>query len=491
MTNQADEIRARETTLDTGGQDTAHMDLAAVVERGKALDLGGDFAPPPGDPISHFGAGFAKVLASNIFLGGLEPAFAAEHVGYFTAPYTDRHHVAGYDVDRGAQSVQVTLDNGVSREARIFADQGAIAVPIGADGVHFTPSKVPSALPAAHELPWPMGDVLEGRSNGIDLERVREAVDIAFSGDSMTAAFVVTYRGEIIAERYREGIAHDTPLESWSMGKSMTATLLGRLMHQGVYELWQPAPIPEWQGGGDARADIRIGDILRMSSGLRFRAMQDPEYDPAIGYPDHLYVYTGGINAFAFAASRPQQWAPNTVGRYRNGDPVLANYLVRLAVEGRGENYHAFPRRALLDPLGMRNTILETDPFGNFLLQGYEYASARDWARLANLYLNDGVWNGERLLPEGWAEFVSTLAPAWVADGRPIYGGFFWVNGAGVWPIPRDAYFMGGAGGQKTFIIPSHDLAVVRIGHYSGMDASTVTLHRALAKLMDCVPASR
>ena len=465
------------------------MDMAAVVERGQSLDLGGHFEPPPGDAVSHFGAGFAKVLASNIFLGGLDPAFAAEHVGYFTAPYADRRHVVDYDVDRAAQAVRVTLDNGVHREARIFGGQGAIAVPLGSDGVHFTPSEVPSSLASPHDQAWPMGNVVEERPAGIDLDDVREAVDLAFDEQSMTAAFVVTYRGHIIGERYRPGIKHDTPLESWSMGKSMTATLLGRLIHAGAYELWQPAPIPEWQSAGDPRAEIRIGDILRMSSGLRFRAMQDPDYDPAVGYPDHLYVYTGGINAFAFAASRPQQWAPNTVGRYRNGDPVLANYLVRMAVEARGENYHAFPRRALLDPLGMRNTILETDPFGNFLLQGYEYASARDWARLANLYLNDGVWNGERLLPEGWTDFVSTLAPAWVADGRPIYGGFFWINGAGLWPVPRDAYFMGGAGGQKTFIIPSHDLAVVRIGHYSGMDASTVSLHRALAKLMEVVPA--
>ena len=136
----------------------------------------------------------------------------------------------------------------------------------------------------------------------------------------------------------------------------------------------------------------------------------------------------------------------------------------------------------------MRNTILETDPYGNFLLQGYEFASARDWARLGNLYLGDGVSRGERLLPEGWVEFVSTLAPAWAADNRPIYGGFFWLNGDGQWPIPREAYFMAGAGGQKTMIIPSHDLVVVRLGHYSGVEASQESLSRALAALIHAVP---
>jgi CubicO group peptidase (beta-lactamase class C family) len=105
-----------------------------------------------------------------------------------------------------------------------------------------------------------------------------------------------------------------------------------------------------------------------------------------------------------------------------------------------------------------------------------------------NLYLQDGVWNGERLLPEGYVNFVSTLAPAWVADGRPIYGGLFWINGDGALPIPREAYYMAGAGGQYVFIIPSHDLVVVRLGRYAGTRPGTASLNRALALLMQAVP---
>jgi len=486
--NESSGLATNEAPVDTGGQSGAEGASEALLARATQLDLGGDFELPPGDPVTHFGAGFAKTMASNVFLTGLAPEFAAEHTGYFTAPYEDRKHVVGYEVDRDARAVHVTLDNGVTRTAKIFGNQGAVALPLGADDVFFTPSVVTPDLPPPETLPWPMGDVVGPDSAGLDREKLDAAVDMAFAGDSMTAAFLVTYRGEIVAERYRDGIGIHTPLESWSMGKSMTATLLGQLIQQGVYDLWQPAPIPEWQSGDDPRAEIRIADIVRMSSGLRFRAMQDPDYVPALGYPDHLYVYTGSINAFEYAASRVQQWPPNQVGRYRNGDPVLANYLIRLAVEGRGENYHAFPQRAMFDKLGMRDTVLETDPYGNFLLQGYEFASARDWARLGNLYLNDGVWQEERLLPEGWVEFVSTLAPGWEADGRPIYGGFFWLNGDGQFPIPREAYFMAGAGGQKTMIIPSHDLVVVRLGHYSGVEASQESLSRALAVLVEAVP---
>jgi CubicO group peptidase (beta-lactamase class C family) len=225
------------------------------------------------------------------------------------------------------------------------------------------------------------------------------------------------------------------------------------------------APIPEWQSTGDSRAKIRIGDLMHMSSGLRIRAPQDPDHDPAGPYPDHLYLYTGGINSFHYAATRPLQWPPNAVGRYRNTDPVLINYLIRLAVEKRGEDYFSFPRRALFDKIGIRTMVMDTDPYGNFLTQGYELACGRDWARLGNLYLQDGMWNGEQILPEGYAKFVSTVASAWEADKRPIYGAFFWINGDGRFPLPKEAYYMSGAGGQWTLIIPSHDLVVVRLGH--------------------------
>jgi CubicO group peptidase (beta-lactamase class C family) len=316
-------------------------------------------------------------------------------------------------------------------------------------------------------------------------------VNAAFEpATGMTAAFVVTWKGRIIGEKYADGIDMHTSLESWSMGKSLTATLMGILIQRGVYRLDQPAPVPEWQEEGDPRAKIRISDILHMSSGLRCRAPQDPDFDPSVGYPDHLYLYTGGVNSFQWAATRPQQWPPNSVGRYRNCDPVLINYLVRLGVEGTGEEYLSFPRRALFDKIGIRNMVVEADPHGNFLLQGYELGSGRDWARLGNLYLQDGVWDGERILPEGYRDFVSTLAPAWAADGRPVYGGFFWINGNEAFPIPKEAYYMAGAGGQYTIMIPSHDLVVARLGHYKGASPGEEALSRSLALLLEAVPES-
>jgi len=464
---------------------------AAIVARAKSLELATPYAPPPGDPLSHFASGYAKVMCSAVFITGLDPESAAANVGYFVAPLADRAKVAKPVVDRTAREVRVSLPSGVTRVARYFGDQGCITLAEGESALHYTPKAVAKRAPDSPTTPWPMGEglAIDPLPPGLDAAALKSAVDTAFEpAESLTTAMVVTWKGRLVAERYGSGITATTPLESWSMGKSLVATLVGRLIQQGAYELEQKAPVPEWQTPGDPRAAIRIADILHMSSGLRIRAPLDPDFDPNGPYPDHLYLYTGGVDSFHYAATRPQQWPPNTVGRYRNTDPVLASYLVRLAVEKRGEDYLSFPQRTLFDKLGIRTMVLETDPYGNFLTQGYELGSGRDWARLGNLYLQDGVWNGERLLPEGFAKFVSTVAPAWQADNRPIYGGFFWINGDGALPVPREAYFMSGAGGQTTLIIPSHDLVVVRLGHFKGSAPGDQAFQRALTQLMTIVP---
>lgn len=462
-----------------------------LIARARALEIKTPYVPPPGDPLEHHTAGYAKIMCSAVFITGLDPDFAAENLGYFVSPPSERAKVAKPVIDRVNKAVHITLPNGVTRTARFLGSQGCVTLPVGKSTLSFKPTIVRSGLPSASKQRWPMGDVLprDPLPREIDGAKLKAAVDAAFEPASgMTAAFVITWKGRLIAERYGDGITFKTPLESWSMGKSLTSTLMGILIKQGVYTLSQPAPIPEWQTPGDPRAKIRIEDILHMSSGLRIRAPQDPDYDPSLGYPDHVYYYTGGVNAFKYAATRPQQWPPNTVGRYRNTDPTLINYLIRIAVEKRGEPYLSFPWRALFDKIGVRTMVMETDPFGNFLTQGYELASGRDWARLGNLYLQDGMWNGKRILPEGYVKFVSTLAPAWEADKRPVYGGFFWINGDGTFPVPKEAFYMSGAGGQTTLIIPSHDLVVVRLGHYKGSSVGEQSFRRALALLMEAVP---
>jgi CubicO group peptidase (beta-lactamase class C family) len=465
---------------------------AALVARAKSLELKTTYEPPPGDALEHHTSGYAKVMCSAVFITGLDPDVAAESVGYFTAPYDERKKVGKPEIDRAKKEVRIAMPNGTVLTARHFGSQGCITLPPGRDDLFFKPVALKSALAPAATTPWPMGDKLsaEALPADIDQAKLKQAIDAAFDPpEGLTSAFVVTHRGRLVGERYMDGITHTTPLESWSMGKSVTATMMGVLIQQGAYRLDQPAPIPEWQSTGDPRQQITIADILRMSSGIRIKAPGDPGLDLQGGYPDHLYLYTGRVDSFKYAATRPQEWPPNTVGRYRNTDPVLTNYLVRLAVEKRGEEYHSFPQRNLWDKIGVRTMVMETDPYGNFLTQGYEFMSGRDWARLGNLYLQDGVWNGERILPEGFVKFVSTVAPAWAADKRMVYGGFFWVNGEGAFPVPREAYYMAGAGGQTTLIIPSHDLVVVRIGHFKGSQPGGEAFRKALELLMQAIPA--
>lgn len=476
--------------------DAAAEKPAALVARAASLELPTPYEPPPGDSLSHHASGFAKTMCSAVFITGLDLAFAAEHVGYFSAPYAIRAKLGAPVLDRQKQTVSVTVPGGPTRVAVYTGpeSQGCITLSEGSDRLSFTPERIERRLTVPATAPWPMGDTLPNEPYPATLraDKLAEAVAAAFAHpEGHTAAFVVTHKGRLIAERYGDGITASTPLESWSMGKSVTGTVMATLIHRGVYDLWQPAPVPEWQQTpGDPRVAIRIGDIMRMSSGLRIKAPNDPDYDPNGTYPDHLYLYTGAANTFAFAATRPLQWPPNTVGRYRNTDPVVTNYLNRLGAEKLGEPYLSYPQRAIFDKLGIRTMVMETDPYGNYLTQGYEFMSARDWARLGNLYLQDGVWNGERLLPEGYVSYVSTLAPAWVADQRPQYGGgFFWINGEGGMPVPKEAYYMSGAGGQTTLIIPSHDLVVVRLGHFKGARPGGDDFDRALALLMEAVPA--
>jgi CubicO group peptidase (beta-lactamase class C family) len=434
-------------------------------------------------------AGYAKVLCSAVFVSQRDPEEAARNSGYFMLPEGQRDGVA-WDVDRQGRAVRISR-KGLAREARFYGDQGCIIQQQDAPGIFFTPVPVTTRLPDAASQPWPMGDKPDGDPlpTEIDKARLDAATGRAFGDpEGLTAAFLVVHKGRIVAERYLPGITKDTQLESWSMGKSLTATLFGLLVKDGAYGLDQEAPVPEWRAAGDPRGRIKVRDLLQMSSGLRFIAGQDPDYTPDKGYPHHMLIYTGAIDAFRYSLSRPLQFAPGSEGRYRNCDPLTLGWLIQQAVRRRGEEYLTFPQRALFDKIGIRRQVLETDPYGNFLLTGYDYGTARNWARLGLLYLDDGVWQGERLLPEGYVKFVSSLAPAWE---RPVYGGQFWINGDGTWNLPRDAYYAAGAGGQYTFIVPSHRLVVVRMGHFRGDPAGRKGLNEALAALMAAVPAAR
>ena len=460
--------------------------LCLLVAIAAAQDKGESLYSPKGTRTELGLAGFAKILCSAVFVSGRDPNEAARNSAYFFMPRDEQDKVT-WTINQASKLVRAKFGE-TSREARFYGDQGCVIQQPGKAGVAFKPVAVTTTLPDAAKQPWPMGDMnaVATAPQGIDMAKVKAATDAAFRDPAaLTAGFLVLHKGRIVAERYMDGITKDTQLESWSMGKSITATLFALLVKDGTYTIEQPAPVPLWhQVAGDPRAKIRNMDLLRMSSGLKFLAEQDPDYSPDKGYPDHFYIYTGAVNAFDYTISQPVQFPPNTEGRYRNSDPLTIGYLIREAVKKRNEEYLTWPQRALFDKIGIRRQVLETDPFGNFLLTAYDYGTPRNWARIGLLYLQDGMWQGQRLLPEGWAKFVSTLAPAWK---RPVYGAQFWVNGDGGWNLPKDAYFAAGAGGQNTFIVPSHQLVIVRMGHMRGSQRARPLTNEALKLIMESV----
>ncbi len=444
---------------------------------------------------ADFGAqGNAKVMCSAVFVSGRDLDEALKNsLPNFPMPAAAALQAGtGADVsielDRQEKMVRVTA-HGFTGRAKYYGDQGCVILPGDADDVYFEPVEVKTTLPDAMSQPWPMGDAPsdEAWPAGVDRPTVERATDAAFKEGGLTAAYVVLHKGQIIAERYGQGADKNTQLESWSMGKSLTATLLGLLVKDGHVGLHDPAPVPLWhQDPEDPRSRIRVSDLMRMSSGLLFTHQSQPRWQWGREVGDHLYIYRGGIDAFHHSITRPPEFPPNTVGRYRNSDPLTINYIIRQTVEDTlGERYLTWPQKALFDKIGIRKQVLEPDPFGNFLLTGHDYGTGRNWARLGLLYLQDGVWNGQRLLPEGFVDFVSTPAPAW---DQQQYGGLFWVNGNGRWTdIPRSAYYMSGAGGQTVVIIPTHDLVVARLGHRRGARIGAQGLNEALGLLLQAV----
>ncbi len=412
----------------------------------------------------------AKILCSGIWVQGRDPGLhAAADLRRFD------HFAWGddfrYTVDEERRRVVMSAPGVPDRVAQHNGDQGCSILPRGADDVYFTPVEVGAAWPNRSWEPWPMGERL---SDGalppeVDAAALQRALDLGIANHEHgqnTRAIVVLYQGRLIGERYAPGVPRDMPHLSWSQGKSITAALVGVLVQQGELTLDQPAPIEAWSAPDDPRRAITIADLLHMSSGLDFN-------NYGLGNPNslstenhHFRIYFDGIDVFEHAVSFPLAAEPGTRWRYLNSDPLTLGRIVKETVEARGESYLAFPWTGLFDRIGIKNAVLETDAWGNFILTGYDYMSARDWARFGLLHLQDGVWQGERILPEGWVDFISTPAPANEDDA---YGGLFWLNAGGSMDrVPRDAYWPAGFMGQNTVIVPSRDVVVVRLGPSPG-----------------------
>jgi CubicO group peptidase (beta-lactamase class C family) len=277
----------------------------------------------------------------------------------------------------------------------------------------------------------------------------------------VTLSLLVVHDGRIVHERYALGFDVTTRTRTWSTAKSIAATLIGMLVDRGKMALDAPLDV-DWlpanaAAGTDPRTRITLRHVLNMSSGLAPVDDNGLEYATGSGLS-----YWAGASSAIGARSRPLAREPGTTWNYENYDTLLAVYAMKRAL-GSPRAYLEFPRRALLDRIGMRNTLVSVDRFGDFVLSSQVYTNARDLARFGLLYLNGGVWNGERLISQQWIDFVRTPAPA-TAKGMRDYGGQWWLVPAGRDDVPADAYATAGNRGQYVIVVPSHRLVIVRRG---------------------------
>ncbi|MBI5209673.1 MAG: serine hydrolase [Elusimicrobia bacterium] len=346
---------------------------------------------------------------------------------------------------------------------------GACLLEDGSPPVEAALARMPSLPFPGREKPWPIGEGAPQRPAGAGVPgAVERAVEGAFAEPApakprRTRAVVVVHDGRIVAERYAPGFGPDMPLPGWSMTKSVMNALVGILAGQGKLSVERGGLLGAWRGPGDARAGITVDDLLRMRSGLEFReSYSDP-------LQDVTRMLFASPDAAAYAAAKPLAARPGTVWSYSSGSTNILSRVARQALGGTWEDYLGFPRRALFDRIGMRSAVMEIDAAGDFVASSFMYATARDWARFGLLYASDGVWLGERILPEGWVGY--SAAPTPQSPGLR-YGAHWWLklhrelggDSPAAARIPQDAFFALGHEGQAVAVVPSRKLVVVRLG---------------------------
>lgn len=329
----------------------------------------------------------------------------------------------------------------------------------GAAGLPALPGQ-PSGVPWP-TLAWPEGEV----PAGVDLAPL---LDEVFDDDgplATTFAVLVVQGGRVVAERYHGTLEHfdrdptpvtaGTPLLSWSMAKSMLHAVVGILVGEGRLGLDAPAAVPEWDEPDDPRRAITLRQLLAMRDGLDFfedyvdgRASDVIQMLFGDGQPDMAH----------FAADRPLAAAPGTRFNYSSGTSNIVSGIVARTV-GSGEEYARFLHRRLFGPIGMTSADPEFDEAGTWVASSYVRATARDYARFGLLYLRDGVWDGARILPEGWVDHARTWVSEDPEDASP-YGAHWW----GVAGDRRGTFRAAGYEGQSITVCPPLDLVVVRLG---------------------------
>ena len=405
----------------------------------------------------------AKILCSGVFVSQRDPQsllgndLAADDLSILRN--------MDVQVDRRLQEVTATLF-GLAKRKAVYSEGRGCTVDLGEAAKSATPRNdgSPDRVPGQRAVTGQI-EAVDKLAPELDQSRLDAALDWAFSEPDpalprRTRAVVIVHKGHVVAERYAHGFTKETALIGWSMTKSVVNGLVGILVKERKISLRDVVPIAAWQASGDPRRDITWDQLLRMNSGLQF----DEDYSNPLA--DVTYMLFGVPDAAAYAAAKPLKAEPRARWSYSSGTTNIIAYAIRQIVGD--SNYLEFPRHALFDRLGMTSAVIETDAAGTFVGSSFMYATARDWARFGLLYLYDGVWSGDRILPEGWVAYTRTPVPN---APEKQYGAHFWLHipkeyrcGNDSRPLPADAFHAIGHEGQFVTIIPSRELVLVRLG---------------------------
>ena len=413
----------------------------------------------------------AKYLCSHTYTLGLDPEEA--HAQYIQA-MNPLFRYTTPEVDAANKLVTVTY-LGFLRPRTAAWREGCgctLLVEKSADDLRAsTQVSDDQALEAPQEmgrsLCWPKGGGIcrDSFSPGLDWSAIDRLMDESMAETTddpalrtNTLGLAVAWKGHLIGERYAEGVTDSTSLLGWSAAKSVLGALYGVLVQTQGLDIRRPTGLPEW--ANDPRREITIDQLLRMESGLDF----DEDYAGVTDATRMLYTSAsmGGFAAKASAAS-----PPDTRWSYSSG---TSNILARVLYEKAGgtrEALHQLMYDQFFDKLGVTTAVWEHDESGALVGSSYLYMSARDWLRVCQLYLQDGIWNGERILPEGWVAYSLTPTPN-APDAR--YGAHIWLNAATdpaqrqLPGLPRDLFMFKGFQGQWIIGIPSRGLVIARLG---------------------------
>jgi len=408
----------------------------------------------------------AKQLCSSVLMAGMDP---------------ERMLREDLAVGKGLIQTKIVPNSGRVEASALFGLFRAEAVQNGDRGCTWringqpTPRIPSQAKPGIKDStptgePWPLIATARSEPPDIDRQALKTVLDRAFQEEDpltpkRTRAVVVVQDGWVIAERYAKGIRPDMPLIGWSMSKSITHALIGRAIQEGLLEPHQPPSVPEWSDPEDPRHKISLDHLLRMNSGLAF------EESTGSLNSDLVRMLTQEADMAGFAASQPLTKKPGKKWNYSSGTTNILSRFLRQAIDD-DQRYWRFPSQALFGPLGMTTAVLESDNSGTLVGSSLVWASGRDWARFGQLYLNQGIWNGNQLLPTNWVRQARTAS----RGSKKRYGAHWWLSHRKSGrDLPKDSFSAEGYQGQLLLVAPSQHAVIVRLGQTpkkAGFDAN-------------------